>query len=163
MFAFVPWPLVVGFVFLLATALCQWRMARVPNALSLVFMIGAFVVAVLVSTGLISLEGGLIPWVAGLFTGLLALVPAYARGMWGAGSVKAQAIFGAWVGCALPIVSCIAMVLAASALAVGITLAMCWEHCRSVKVEDHRAYFFPAQITLALGNIAGALLFLVIF
>src|SRR4051812_3157601 len=80
------------------------RTLRVPNWLSLGAAAAGLGAAVAVTNGLApSAGGGLGSSLASALLGGLLLLPCYASGSLGAGCVKMQTAFGAWVGCALPL------------------------------------------------------------
>ena len=148
------WPIAAGTCFLLLAAWKQWTVERVPNRLTGLFFLGALVTAGCTWAGLFpALEGG--PWsaFAGCVVGGGVLLPLYARGKLGAGCVKAQALFGAWVGCAISTGSCIFAMLGTTIVAIVLTLMMA-NACNSIQDEETRQrYLFPAQVTLSVGSL----------
>jgi Flp pilus assembly protein protease CpaA len=153
------WAMGPGVLFLIAAAFCQWGLKRVPNALCLGFLMGALALAAASSFGAVQSAGGLGSSLLGLTLGFAMLLPLYARGM-GAGCVKAQAVFGAWVGCALPAAQCALAVFATTLLGAALTQAFLWLAWQWVSCEDREGFEFPAQVTLSLGSLIGVGLFL---
>ena len=82
----------VSFV-LIEAAIIDGRSLRVPNWLTVHFLLGGCIYAYF--TG----GGSLLLWsIAGAALGLLSLLPLYAIGGMGAGDVKLMAGLGAWIG-----------------------------------------------------------------
>src|SRR5947208_12878162 len=78
---------------LIEAAIIDGRTLRVPNWLTVHFLLGGWLYA--------SWSGGgpLLLWsIAGAAVGLLTLLPLYAIGGMGAGDVKLMAGLGAWIG-----------------------------------------------------------------
>jgi len=150
------WPIVFGSISLLAAAVINYRSLLVPNWLSLGSILGAWLVALLVSARLIPMpEGGVGSCLASMLIGGLLLLPFYSLGYLGAGCVKMQMAFAAWIGCAarLPRAMMVATVGTVSggmvtAIAIAIFLKVGWLN---------PGQLFPAQVTLSLGTIGGLL------
>ena len=81
------------------------------------------------------------------------MLPFYAYRILGAGCVKAQAVFGAWVGCALPLSACLVATLTTTLGAALLTsvIAGLWYLMQSE--ETRPGYLFPAQVTLSIGSL----------
>src|SRR5689334_16667426 len=97
------WALWFACLLLLIAAVVYSRTLRVPNALvySATLAGWALAFAISASTGIPSHGGGFLPSLAAAATGFLLLLPFDSHGWLGAGCVKMQLAFGAWVGCAL--------------------------------------------------------------
>ena len=152
-----------GVVFLVIAAICQWTIHRVPNLLCYGFLGAALAIAGASSAGVIEAPGSLGSCFAGLLVGFLLFLPLYVCGIWGAGCVKAQAVFGAWIGCAFPLGLTVKATLAASLAATIVTLAcarMAWEWLESS--QDDETTEFPAQVTLSAADLLGLLAFLLL-
>jgi|GEM_PF-5395830 len=146
-------PVVIGAVVLLVAAFFQTTKWRVPNWFLLVALIGAFAFAAL-SNGLNSCISAFI----GLIAGGLLLLPAYTKCFLGAGCVKANAVFGAWVACGLGAGQSIFALLVATLVAAGCLLISYW--VARIKTPDLAE--INAQIPLSIGSIVGMVGWLVI-
>jgi Flp pilus assembly protein protease CpaA len=137
------------------------RTLRVPNRLSLSATVGGWVVALLVSSsiGVPSQGGGIVASLAGSAVGFILLLPFYAPGLLGGGCVKMQIAFGAWVGCALPIVPAAGLTAFATLAGVLVTIIAPAPAILSAKVRRKQlsSPLFPAQVTMSLGSVGGML------
>ncbi len=153
------WPLWCAIGLMTVAAAVNTRTLMIPNRLSLPALLVGWLAALLVgsSAGLPSQGGGLLSSLAAAAVGFSLLLPFYAAGYLGAGCLKMQAAFGAWVGCALPAARA-ATLVGAGTLAGGLLTAaagaMVWALARR-SGEELRSRLFPAQITLSLGSVAG--------
>src|SRR5687767_5915495 len=97
------WPLWCACILMLAAAIINAGTLLSPNLLSLPTIVAGWLVAVAISASntIPSQGGGVIPSLAASAIGFFLLLPFYAKAGLGAGCVKMQAAFGAWVGCAL--------------------------------------------------------------
>jgi prepilin peptidase CpaA len=143
---------------MLLAAVVNLRTLRVPNRLSLLATAAGWIAALLISVGLLpSAGGGLVPSLAAALLGGMLLLPFYARGGLGAGCVKMQMAFGAWVGCALGLSEAAALTAMATFLgglitAVGALLVL--KRPTALPADAAGDRLFPAQATLSLGAIA---------
>jgi Flp pilus assembly protein protease CpaA len=166
LFAVELWALWCAFGLMLVAAVVNARTLRVPNLLSMPATVAGWLTALLMSCslGIPSEGGGIVASFVATAVALVLLIPFYATGWLGAGCVKTQMAFGAWVGCALaPIPAALLTglgTLAGGALsAVG---ALVYSRAsQSREAEDPRSHLFPAQVTLSLGSIVGAVVPLV--
>jgi Flp pilus assembly protein protease CpaA len=156
------WALWFACLLLLIAAVINARTLTVPNRLSLPALLVGWLVAVVVSasTDIPSHGGGFPPSLAATVIGLLLLVPFYVSGWLGAGCVKVQMAFGAWVGCALDLPAAVwvtgfATVLGGllTTIAAGVIIATQRSRTDEQSVDQPR--MFPAQITLSMGSICG--------
>ena len=146
------WPIIVGCAFLALAAGCEWQFRRVPNALCFPFSIAGLAVAVLGTTGHIpNVAGDFMSSISGLTVGFASLIFFYNKVGLGAGCVKAQATFGIWAGCAMTSSACISIMILTSVITL-----ICYA-IASRFVDREEQYLFPAQITLSLGSIVGAM------
>jgi Flp pilus assembly protein protease CpaA len=148
---------------MLIAAVINVRSLKVPNNLSLPATLAGWVVAGLVSAavGIPSQGGGILPSLAAAGLGLFLLLPFYVARFLGAGCVKMQMAFGAWIGCALGLepaawLSGLATLAGGLlTLVVGIVAIMIARKRRQVDGNPVvRFGLFPAQVTLSLGSIA---------
>jgi prepilin peptidase CpaA len=94
------WPLLfVCAAMVLAAVIDGWKL-KVPNWLTLPLIVSGWALGLLHSCGLLagSGAGGVGAALAGTALGFALLLPVYAVGGMGAGDVKMQMGFGAWVG-----------------------------------------------------------------
>src|SRR5262245_43540911 len=98
-------PAAVGVAILSLAAVSQVVARRVPNVLTLPAILTGWVFALYLDASHRALRPEhALASLSGTFLALLIMLPFYnARGL-GAGCVKAQMAFGAWIGCALPLV-----------------------------------------------------------
>jgi prepilin peptidase CpaA len=101
LFSLDHWPLLfVSAAMIVAAVIDGWKL-KVPNWLTFPLVIGGWVYGLCVSCGWLSGHedgGGIGPALLGTLVGFLLLLPVYAIGGMGAGDVKMQMGFGAWVG-----------------------------------------------------------------
>jgi hypothetical protein len=166
------WPIWVGAAVLLIAALFQLLTGRVPNAFTFSAVALAWLVALtqLVPGMLPPLHGGIVSSMAGTVAGLVMLLKAYKLGL-GAGCLKAQMAFGAWVGCAMGLETALLAVVFATLLG---QVALILIHIAIGRVRGDPSNDFvaaeqtasdamlPAQATVAVGSIGGVMLFFVI-
>ena len=118
-------PLAAGFLYLLVAGYLELKTYRVPNKLTYA-AIGLALAFALVA-GVIAPErsGSIGSALLGMLLGGAILIPFYAKGILGAGCVKAQAACGAWIGAGLAITTCLKFVLIATIVA-AIVGAVCF-------------------------------------
>jgi len=155
------WALWFGFGLMVLAAVINARTLMVPNWLSLSAAVAGWLTALLVScsVGVPSQGGGLLASLAATGVGFLLLLPFHAAGFLGAGCVKMQAAFGAWVGCALPPIPAALLVGLGTLVGGAFTAAGSAAKTRTAdsrRARDLGSRLFPAQITLSLGSICGA-------
>lgn len=150
-------PICGGILVALVAGFLQSHVWRVPNSLTLK-SIGLAWICGLVLTVLGGPGAGLLSSIAGALLAGAVLLPLYVCGGLGAGCVKAQMSFGAWIGCGLEL-SQVPRVVLLSTLA-GVVLAMALyliARLRPRAEDDPLSGEFNAQLPLSLGSIAGLL------
>jgi Flp pilus assembly protein protease CpaA len=156
------WALWWACLLLVIAAIINVRSLTVPNRLSLAAALAGWLTAIAIdaSGAIPSQGGGLAPSLAAAAVGFLLLIPFYQRGWLGAGCVKMQMAFGAWVGCALglPIavlVTAIATLAGMLLTAVGASMAVV--RLRSQAEAGTWTYLYAAQFDLSLGSVCGVI------
>src|SRR5438094_10023482 len=95
------WPLtIVCAAMILAAVIDGWKL-KVPNWLTLPLVLSGWLLGLLNNFGLLTeagFEGGIGAALAGTALGFVLLFPIYSIGGMGAGDVKMQMGFGAWIG-----------------------------------------------------------------
>src|SRR5262245_31665566 len=169
------WPLWVGCGLLAVAAVVNHALGRVPNALSLGALGAGFLAALFVGGRAPAPQfgGGIGSSLLCSSLALVLLLGLYRMGL-GAGCVKMQMAFAAWVGCGLGWMPAVTITLSATLLGSLLTLAGIWYYSRqwqeqraAVAVwgrlnEPPAPALFPAQWTLSLGSLAGLALVLVL-
>ena len=122
------WPLFfVGAAMIVAAVIDGWKL-KVPNWLTFPLILGGWLLGLLHNFGLLegTLAGGLGSSLACTALGFALLAPLYAVGGMGAGDVKMQMGFGAWVGAFYGLWAGLAVVFYAFCLAavIGGVLAL---------------------------------------
>src|ERR1700731_2238905 len=100
MFTLANWPLLfVCAAMVVAAVIDGWKL-KVPNWLTLPLILSGWVFGLVHDLGVLSETGGggIGAALAGTALGFVLLLPVYAIGGMGAGDVKMQMGFGAWVG-----------------------------------------------------------------
>ena len=92
------WPVLVVCAGMIAAAIIDWWKFKVPNKLTFPLIVSGWLLGLANNFGLGAGQGGLGAALAGTALGLALLLPIYAIGGMGAGDVKMQMGFGAWVG-----------------------------------------------------------------
>lgn len=153
-------PLTAGFIFLLVAGYFELKTYRVPNALvlsSLLLAIGFAIVAQVMEPGR---TGGIATSLLGMLLGGALLIPIYIKGALGAGCVKAQAAFGAWVGAGLGLSQCLSVMLIATLVAVVFASAA-WFFAyqqrknQDVSQQDKTQILLHGQLPLSIGTMLG--------
>lgn len=107
-------------------------------------------------------DGGIWSSLQTTMTGMLALLIFYAVGLVGAGSVKMNMVFGAWVGCAVAVVPASTIIVVSALIGVAMSWVLGLVKRRLYPAppdtDDPRWYLIPAQVTLSLGAIGGMVL-----
>src|SRR5437879_6483084 len=97
-FALANWPLwFLSVAMIVAAVIDGWKL-KVPNWLTFPLILSGWLLGLLHDIGLLSGVGGIGASLAGTALGFALLLPIYAIGGMGAGDVKMQMGFGAWVG-----------------------------------------------------------------
>jgi prepilin signal peptidase PulO-like enzyme (type II secretory pathway) len=145
------WPALVGLLVILVAAVLQSRTSRVPNALTEPAILVAWLLSAAISAhgGVDWAGGSLLGSLTGTALALIICLPVYRRGL-GAGTIKAQMAFGAWVGCAMPFLPTVCITAIATLLGGVLTCVGCLVVIRRAEA-GHGALEFPAQSTYALG------------
>ncbi|MBN9115406.1 MAG: prepilin peptidase [Pandoraea sp.] len=149
------WPTWVAAGLLAGAAAINARTRTVPNWLTLGGVLSGWAVAGLGASGVVPLWGGLAPSVAATAVGYGMLTPLTSRGHLGAGCVKAQMAFGAWLGCAVETGPAVAAAVAAGLggwLALAAVVGLVAAGRRSGLGWSR----LPSQVPLSVGAIAGA-------
>ncbi|HXG12417.1 MAG TPA: A24 family peptidase [Gemmataceae bacterium] len=100
LFTLANWPLLVVCTAMIVAAVIDGWKLKVPNWLTFPLILSGWLLGLLHNFGLLegSGTGGIGASLAGTALGFLLLLPVYAIGGMGAGDVKMQMGFGAWVG-----------------------------------------------------------------
>jgi len=98
-------PLWIGIAAMIVAAIINARTQRVPNGLSIGGILAGLLSAATVDAfhTRFAGAGSFTASLAAALTGFALLLPAYFIGGLGAGCLKMQMAFGAWIGCALPV------------------------------------------------------------
>jgi prepilin peptidase CpaA len=156
------WALWWACLLLVMAAVINDRSLTVPNRLSLAAIVAGWLMATAISAhvAIPSRGGGVMPSLAATAVGFFLLVPFYQRGWLGAGCVKMQMAFGAWVGCAVDLPAALlvtGLATVAGALLTAIGASIVAVRLRSDSEAGAWTYLFPAQVTLSLGSVFGVL------
>src|SRR5262245_57975733 len=93
------WPLVAVCLAMIAAAIIDWWKFKVPNWLTFPIILSGWALGLAHTLGLEHAgNGGILASLGGTAVGFILLYPMYAFGGMGAGDVKMQMGFGAWVG-----------------------------------------------------------------
>jgi hypothetical protein len=123
-------------------------------------MVSGWLVAVGISGSTTLHGGGLAASLAASAVGLVLLLPFYRGGSLGAGCVKMQMAFGAWVGCGLNLPTAVAVTAAATVAGIALTTAgvsLAALRLRAQQEAGAGGFLFPAQLTLSLGSVCGVI------
>jgi len=97
-FALANWPLwFLSVAMIVAAVIDGWKL-KVPNWLTFPLILSGWLLGLIYNCGFLSGNGGIGASLAGTALGFALLLPVYAIGGMGAGDVKMQMGFGAWVG-----------------------------------------------------------------
>src|SRR5437660_10365702 len=92
------WPLwFLSVAMIVAAVIDGWKL-KVPNWLTFPLIFSGWLLGLIYNCGFLSGNGGIGASLAGTALGFALLLPVYAIGGMGAGDVKMQMGFGAWVG-----------------------------------------------------------------
>jgi hypothetical protein len=151
-----PLPAIVAMSVLVLAALTQYFLGRVLNALTLP--------AILAGWGFAGYVGFHNPSSHALMASLVAtglalvlMLSFYRSGSLGAGCVKAQMAFAAWIGAAIPLLPAMVLVVGVTVAGLAITYCMARVAVADVPCESQYEHEFPAQVTLSLTAIVGTL------
>jgi len=98
LFTWANWPLLfVSAAVIVAAVIDAWKL-KVPNWLTFPLILTGWALGLFHDLGLLAGAGGIGASLAGTALGFALLLPVYAIGGMGAGDVKMQMGFGAWVG-----------------------------------------------------------------
>jgi prepilin peptidase CpaA len=92
------WPIVVICIGMLAAAIIDWWLFKVPNKLTFPLILTGWLLGLANNLGLEAGVGGFGSALFGTFLGCALLIPVYAIGGMGAGDVKMTMGFGSWIG-----------------------------------------------------------------
>ena len=162
-------PLACGFVYLLVAAFYELKTYRIPNLLTFAAIGLALVFSIVASMICPERAGGIGSAFAGMLMGGLVLLPFYAKGVLGAGCVKAQAACGAWIGAGLTLSTCLKFVLISSVVAAiaatvcSVVFAIKQKNDQQVTLErlgeepqpGFKLPLMHGQLPLSLGTILG--------
>jgi Flp pilus assembly protein protease CpaA len=150
-------PAVVGIAILTLAALSQALAGRVPNVLTLPAIVAAWIFASYLDRTAQATWPGPAFWSSflGTFAALLIMLPIYRTQRLGAGCVKAQMAFAAWICAALPLAPALVFIAAATIGGLAITFALVHLIVRDFADEQQSNYAFPAQITMTIVAVVG--------
>lgn len=156
MFSTGLFPVCAATVVVTAAAILQTRLQRVPNALTLGSLAVAWFAALAI-TLFGAGPGGLLSSIAAALAGGLSLLPFYLVGSLGAGCVKAQMSFGAWIGCAMGLSAAVTTVAIATLVGRVLTFGLYSMVIRLYPAVDYdvTTWTMNAQSPLSIGSIAG--------
>lgn len=141
---------------LTGAAILQARLERVPNAVTLGSLVLAWTGALATTIAGVG-SGGIMSSIGGAMIGGIMLFPLYLIIGLGAGCVKTQMSFGAWIGCAMGLSSA-AVTIAVSTL--GGIVMLFGLYAAAVRLYpsveyDLNTWQMNAQSPLAIGSVAG--------
>ena len=147
------WAVWVAAAIIVIASVLQLTKGKVPNIFTLTLILAGWVTAGLLTFGVSipTVNGSLAGSFAATFIALGLSIPFYKRGL-GAGCIKAQMAFGAWVGCSLGMADGIQLTIVCTLAAEILTFSICSVWARYQ--EDEFAEF-PAQLTHTLGTAIG--------
>lgn len=151
----------VAVAILSLAALSQVFARRVPNALTLPAILAGWAFAGFVDARSPQPapwpEHALVASLLGTFLALLIMLPAYGGRGLGAGCVKAQMAFAAWVGIALPLGLAMGLVLCATLGGLAVTFGLINLLAANLSAAQRSDYQFPAQVTMTGVSVVGAI------
>ena len=139
-----------------AAAILQTRLQRVPNTLTLGSLGLAWLAALAITLFGVG-PGGLPSSLAAALAGGLSLLPFYLVGSLGAGCIKAQMSFGAWIGCAMGLSAAVTTALVATLVGRVLTFGLYALVVRLYPAVEYdvTTWTMNAQSPLSVGSIAG--------
>ena len=163
-------PLAAGFLYLLVAGYFELKTYRVPNKLTYAAIGLAFLFALVAGVVAPERSGSIGSALLGMLLGGAILIPFYAKGILGAGCVKAQAACGAWIGAGCAAATCFKIVLIATIVA-AVVGAVCFavtyakrkrqtQTQPSIDDESSKSNFsllMHAQLPLSLGTMLGVI------
>jgi prepilin peptidase CpaA len=136
--------------FVAAVAIVDLRTRRIPNLLTISAAALGVVLNLSRSGGYGALASG-----AGLLTGLIAFLPFYLAGGFGAGDVKAMAAVGAFVGPKGALLAATWTLLVGGLGALGVLASFRWKAARTPdgwRLGEARRHRFPYGLAIACGT-----------
>jgi Flp pilus assembly protein protease CpaA len=140
----------VAVLVLLVAAVSQAYARRVPNGFTIPAVIAGWALSVYIDVGRHAAWPGpafQASFVAA-FVALAIMLPLYRSGRLGAGCIKAQMAFGAWAGCALPLVTSLTLTASATVAGLAFSCLLLRNVAADLSEEERRDYRFPAQVTI---------------
>ncbi len=155
-------PITAGFIFLLVAGYFELKTYQVPNLLTVSALAIAIVFSFVAPILAPERSGGIGPALMGMILGGLILLPGYIKGGLGAGCVKAQAAFGAWVGAGTDYGQCLSMMgiatVAAAIFATGAWFATCQQRKVAALEPGKFLRIMHGQLPLSVGTMLGVVL-----
>lgn len=152
-----PLPARVAVTILVLAALAQIFAWRVPNILTLPALLAGWVYALYVSVSGGSPQYALLSSLLGAAVTLLIMLPAYIRRGLGAGCIKAQMAFAAWLGAAVPLVPALTVIASVTLVGLAVSFALLYLTAADVPDDEQQAYEYPAQVATTLVALIGTL------
>jgi Flp pilus assembly protein protease CpaA len=158
----IPWapiPAAVGLGILMLAAAFQALARRVPNVLTFSGIATGWMFAIFLDATHRSVLPGpmLQASLAGVFVAFLLMLPIYRTKKLGAGCVKAQMAFAAWVSCAIPLVPAITLIACSTFGGLIFTFGIVYLSIADRPDASRRSYESPAQFTMSTVGIVGTL------
>ncbi len=149
-------PLGIGISFLICAGYWELKTLMVPNKLTFGFILAALLLATAKSWVAPEVSGGLGAALIGMMVGGVLLLPPYRWFGLGAGCVKAQAAFGAWLGCALGAGLGVKVLVIATLSACTVLAANAFSHQRLPESDPgHGSQVVHGQLPLSIGALVG--------
>jgi len=161
-------PLTAGFIYLVIAGVFELRTYRVPNKLTFASIGLALLFALVAGMMAPERSGSIGSSLVGMLLGGALLIPFYSKGVLGAGCVKAQAAFGAWIGAGFAINTCVKFVLISTIVAAIVGL-VCFalSYAKRKQEAQPNPYAYPpesesvfstlmhGQLPLSIGTMIG--------
>jgi Flp pilus assembly protein protease CpaA len=151
----VYWPIWAATLVMALAVSINLRTTALPNNLTLPFILSGWLLALLNSLGIYSGggHGGVAGAVICTFVGALVFFAAYAMGAIGAGSVKLQMGFAAWVSAYHEFLPALGIAITGSFLS-AVLLAIHWAMVRKkLEAEEKRWQLLPTAPAQFLGSV----------